>query len=53
VAQVLGGFLVYPLAQTKSLLTFLREYLPTIPETLTVLIVFMTARGADAASRRA
>jgi FAD/FMN-containing dehydrogenase len=43
VAQVLGGFLAYPLAQAKSLLTFLREYLPTTPENLTVLIVFMTA----------
>ena len=54
VAQVLGGFLVYPLAQAKSLLTFLREYLPTVPENLTVLIVFMTAtRGSDAASSRA
>ena len=45
IAQVLGGFLVYPLAQAKSLLTFLREYLPTVPENLTVLIVFMTARA--------
>lgn len=45
VAQVLGGFLVYPLAQAKSLLTFLREYLPTTPENLTVLVVFMTARA--------
>jgi FAD/FMN-containing dehydrogenase len=45
VAQVLGGFLVYPLAQAKCLLTFLREYLPTVPESLTVLIVFMTARA--------
>jgi FAD binding domain len=43
VAQVLGGFIVYPLAQAKSLLTFLREYLPTIPENPTVLIVCITA----------
>src|SRR4029453_1658684 len=43
VAQVLGGYIVYPLAQAKRLLMFLRAYLPTVPENLTVLIVFMTA----------
>jgi hypothetical protein len=43
VTQVLGGWLIYPLAQAKPLLTFLRDYLATTPEELTVLIVFMTA----------
>ena len=43
VAQVLGGWLVYPLAQAKGLLTFLRDYLPLVPENLTVLVVFLTA----------
>jgi hypothetical protein len=42
VAQVLGGWIVYPLAQAKGLLTFLREYLPTVPENLTVLLLCMT-----------
>jgi FAD/FMN-containing dehydrogenase len=43
VAQVLGGWIVYPLAQAKSLLTFLRDYLPTSPDGLTALIILMTA----------
>ena len=43
VTQVLGGYIVYPLAQAKDLLTFLRAYLPTTPANLTVLMVFMTA----------
>jgi FAD binding domain/Berberine and berberine like len=43
VAQILGGWSVYPLSQAKDLLTFLRDYLPTVPENLTVLILFITA----------
>lgn len=43
VAQVLGGPMVYPLAQAKEVLHFLHSYLPTVPDDLTVLLVFMTA----------
>jgi hypothetical protein len=43
VAQVLGGPMVYPLAQAKDVLHFLHRYLPTVPDELTVLIIFITA----------
>jgi hypothetical protein len=43
VAQVLGGPMVYSLAQAKDVLHFLHRYLPTVPDDLTVLVIFMTA----------
>ena len=43
VAQVLGGPMIYPLDQAKDVLHFLRSYLPTAPDELTVLLIFMTA----------
>jgi hypothetical protein len=45
VAQVLGGPMIYPLDQAKDVLHFLRGYLPTVPDALTILLIFMTASG--------
>jgi len=44
--QVLGGLIVYPLDQAKDLLAFLHDYLPNVPDALTVLVVFLTAPAA-------
>ncbi len=46
VGPVLGGMVLYPLAQAKSVLRFYRDYIATAPEELSTLVVFMTAPQA-------
>lgn len=43
VSQVLAGPMIYPLDQAKDVFHFLADYLPTVPDELTVLVIFMTA----------
>ena len=43
VANVLSSYIVYSLDQAESLLKFLRDYLPGVPDNLSVLTMFQSA----------
>ena len=44
VTQVLGGSVVHALSDARELLRFLRDWLPSTPDELSMLIAFMSAR---------
>jgi len=43
---ILGGMLLHPLAKTKEVLRFYRDYITKIPEELSVFLGFVTAPKA-------